>query len=53
MDDEDTIVISINYCAFCGTEATHKIEETDTPLCYTCREVYIMGKENQGTIEDI
>jgi len=38
------------YCAICESEATHHIQDTLTPLCSTCKEVYELGKENQGKI---
>ena len=41
------------YCSLCENGATHIITETNTPLCYTCQEAYKLGKENQGTIEEI
>jgi len=40
-------------CAFCDNEALYVIEETDTPLCYHCQELYVLGKENQGTVTEI
>jgi hypothetical protein len=48
-----TINISIHNCAFCNAEAEHQIVETETPICNHCMMMYEMGKENQGTIEEI
>jgi len=41
----------MRHCAFCDNDAMYVIEETDTPLCIHCQELYTLGKENQGTVK--
>ena len=43
----------MKYCFNCDNEATHIIEETQTPICETCKMAYELGRENQGTIVEI
>ncbi len=46
-------VIDTVYCAFCDSEADYMITETETPICENCKNIYEIGKENQGTIENL
>lgn len=45
------------YCAFCSAEAIAIIERSNTPVCYTCMDVYECGQSNPcgaiTIIEDI
>lgn len=44
------------YCANdpCENEATHIVERSKTPLCYTCAEAYKWGQSNpDGTVIDL
>ena len=43
----------IKYCAFCDNEAEWIIDNTDTPICTACKQVYICGQANpDATIKE-
>ncbi len=46
-------IVDTVYCAFCDQEADYIIAETKTPICENCKNIYELGKENQGTIENL
>ncbi|MEE9539958.1 MAG: hypothetical protein V3V85_00510 [Candidatus Thorarchaeota archaeon] len=44
----------MQHCAFCEAEATHIIEQTNTPICQSCKEVYKCGQASpDSTFEEI
>jgi hypothetical protein len=44
----------MKYCAFCETEATHVIMETDTPICTSCKDVYECGQASpNSSLEEV
>jgi hypothetical protein len=38
------------YCAFCDNEAEYVIDNTNTPICNACKEVYICGQVNPNAV---
>ena len=42
----------MKYCALCETEATHIIEQSNMPICFTCKTAYECGQASPDNTFD-